>query len=452
MEWATGWRTEPLAVRARVLAHPVVLVLMTLWLLNDHVLKPTFGGLVTGKISDIAGLVVFPLVVGTLWPGPRPWAVGIVTTVVGYVAVNVWAPAADGADDLLTMISGPSRLTVDPTDLLVVPAVAGAWWLAAHPPGRRWASGVGRAALLVGLGTTLATSRIDDGTEHVLGVEADGNGVAIAISPLQDENEPPGCTDVWASANGRDWVRLDERSNCPRRPRRPATSPLPVASQSACFTDGQTCFRIVDDHIERSFDGRASWAEVWRWPADRSRYDWRWCPLGCAYESRGPHALTVATLDGTETVVVAMGHEGVLLSTDGAVWEPLGAGPTGDPASLTGGGPLFPEHLVVLTIGVVLLAITLQVGRLPDGSRRRNGHDDRVRRRHGIWLLGWGAVVLGASVIGGGAAFWRFSEGHIWLWDDALRWTIVVLVVVAVLGVGVAYLGRRATMALLGDG
>jgi len=449
MEWARGRRTEPLAVRARVLAHPLVLALLGLWLLNDHVLKAAHGGPVTGKLSDVAGLVVFPLVVGTLWPGPRPWAVGIVATSVAFVAVNSWASAADGVDDLLSLAVGPSRLTVDPTDLLVLPAVGAAAWVAAHPPGRRWASGVGRATLLVGLGATLATSRIDDGTEHVLGVDGAGNGVAIAISPLQDDTEAPGCTDVWASTDGRSWVRIDERSDCPRRPRRPATPPSPAASQRACFADDQRCFRIVDDRIERSGDGGDTWTEAWRWPADRSRYDWRWCPLGCAYESRGPHAIDVATLDRTETVVAAMGHEGVLLSTDGAVWERRAAGPTGDPASLTGSGPLFPEHLVVLTIGVIVLAVTLQVGRLPDASRRGDPGVDTVRRRHGTWLLGWGLVVLGASVIGGGAAFWRFSEGHIWLWDDALRWTMGVLGTVAVVGVGVAWLGRRATLRLL---
>ena len=67
----------------------------------------------------------------------------------------------------------------------------------------------------------------------------------------------------------------------------------------------------------------------------------------------------------------------------------------------------------------------------------------------GLWLLGWGAVVLGSAVVGGGAAFWRFSEGHIWRWDDALRLTLIVLATVAVVAIAVAYLGRRATMALL---
>ncbi len=48
--------------RPAPLLHPVSLASMALLGLNDHVLKGLFPGLITGKLSDFAGLVFFPLV------------------------------------------------------------------------------------------------------------------------------------------------------------------------------------------------------------------------------------------------------------------------------------------------------------------------------------------------------------------------------------------------------
>ena len=39
----------------------MVYSMLILWILNDHLLKAQFGNVWTGKLSDIAGLVVFPL-------------------------------------------------------------------------------------------------------------------------------------------------------------------------------------------------------------------------------------------------------------------------------------------------------------------------------------------------------------------------------------------------------
>ena len=46
-----------------LLLHPVNLIAMLVLGLNDHWLKAAWPGLVTGKLSDVAGLVVLPLVV-----------------------------------------------------------------------------------------------------------------------------------------------------------------------------------------------------------------------------------------------------------------------------------------------------------------------------------------------------------------------------------------------------
>jgi hypothetical protein len=46
------------------LAHPVTLLALLVLVLNDHVWKARHPGLVTGKLSDVAGVVLTPAVLG----------------------------------------------------------------------------------------------------------------------------------------------------------------------------------------------------------------------------------------------------------------------------------------------------------------------------------------------------------------------------------------------------
>lgn len=42
------------------LANPIFIVSVVLLILNDFYLKATFGNIITGKLSDLAGLFAFP--------------------------------------------------------------------------------------------------------------------------------------------------------------------------------------------------------------------------------------------------------------------------------------------------------------------------------------------------------------------------------------------------------
>lgn len=59
------------------LCHPVTVAGVLVLLINDHLLKHTWPGFVTGKLSDVAGLVVAPACwpcccgAGRTWR--RPW-------------------------------------------------------------------------------------------------------------------------------------------------------------------------------------------------------------------------------------------------------------------------------------------------------------------------------------------------------------------------------------------
>jgi xanthosine utilization system XapX-like protein len=141
---------------------PVPLLAVAVLVLNDRLLKATVPSALTGKLSDVAGLAVAPLVLtavidcllyGAARLGApvdwtlRRWKLGaaILATGVVFAAVKVWSPASSALADLLARIFGQSRIVTDPTDLLTLPALAVAWWhgrrtLARVPHGRMaWA-------------------------------------------------------------------------------------------------------------------------------------------------------------------------------------------------------------------------------------------------------------------------------------------------------------------------
>lgn len=130
---------------AAVLLHPVVLASLAVWIANDHWAKAAYPGWTTGKLSDVAGLIAFPLLPiaayslwRRAWP-PRGWIVGwLVGTGAVFAAINVSAHCAELYAYALGALQWPARAllagelvsfapvatTRDPTDLLALPALA----------------------------------------------------------------------------------------------------------------------------------------------------------------------------------------------------------------------------------------------------------------------------------------------------------------------------------------
>lgn len=148
-----GLRGRSQVVAGDALLHPVALLAVALLILNDHLLKQAAPGLVTGKLSDVAGLVFFPLLLQAGWEvatagigrpaigSPRVLLVAIVATGVVFAAIQVepvageiysgllgwlqWAVGSLPAVLLGQPIGSPHsvRLTPDPTDLLALPVL-----------------------------------------------------------------------------------------------------------------------------------------------------------------------------------------------------------------------------------------------------------------------------------------------------------------------------------------
>lgn len=109
------------------LTHPLFLAGLLLLVLNDHVLKGSglAPAALTGKLSDVAGLLVAPLVLAWLFGvrDRRGWRAVHVAVAVGFAALQV-PPVASAIEDGLRLLGLGARLWADPTDLLALPALA----------------------------------------------------------------------------------------------------------------------------------------------------------------------------------------------------------------------------------------------------------------------------------------------------------------------------------------
>jgi hypothetical protein len=150
--------------RAGYLLHPLAIIGLLLWIANDHVFKAAYPSWWTGKLSDVASLAVFPLIPYAaidLWRArrglpPPPIAVllcwvlatGLVMATINTLDLAAtayrwglgaaqWPFRALRTWSLLPI--HPVRLTVDPTDLLTLPALIVPWLIVCRTrcrPGR----------------------------------------------------------------------------------------------------------------------------------------------------------------------------------------------------------------------------------------------------------------------------------------------------------------------------
>lgn len=140
----------------RIASHPVFLAALVVLILNDHVLKTAYPGWVTGKASDFAGLIVFPLMmlsaIDLLTPIPvrraRLLTVGVLAaTGIVFSAIQLHTGSADVYRVALGYLQFPVRAamgatqavavrhTADASDLLGLVALAWSWMIFAGVAG-----------------------------------------------------------------------------------------------------------------------------------------------------------------------------------------------------------------------------------------------------------------------------------------------------------------------------
>jgi hypothetical protein len=121
------------------LGHPFFWAALALLLLNDHILKGAhvLPGVLTGKLSDFAGLIVAPVVLAALLRvrgrTGRMMVLAGVAAVFGGVKLS--RPMADALERLTTYTPWPWRIWCDPTDLVALSVLPLTWWLMARQSG-----------------------------------------------------------------------------------------------------------------------------------------------------------------------------------------------------------------------------------------------------------------------------------------------------------------------------
>lgn len=129
------------------LLHPAALAAVLVLVANDWLLKPSPApGWLTGKLSDVAGLAFFPLLLTAAFDlallaaarlgapvdfSLRRWKLhtAIAATAAAFTVIKLWVPVAEAAAGVLRALGLDARIVADPTDLLTLPALAVALWI-----------------------------------------------------------------------------------------------------------------------------------------------------------------------------------------------------------------------------------------------------------------------------------------------------------------------------------
>jgi hypothetical protein len=120
------------ALPAGELLRPIPLAALVVLGVNDHLLKGSgwVPGWLTGKLSDVAGMIFFPLLLTSmaatiLWLlrlrvdySLRPWKLALAVAATGLVFA---------ASKLVPGVARLMNSVLDPTDLLALPGLAVAW-------------------------------------------------------------------------------------------------------------------------------------------------------------------------------------------------------------------------------------------------------------------------------------------------------------------------------------
>ncbi|PZG18818.1 hypothetical protein C1J01_14065 [Nonomuraea aridisoli] len=276
-------------------------------LINDHLLKQTWPGFVTGKLSDVAGLLVAPALLALFLPRRADLAATVLTGVV-FAGVKTTETGADLASQVWTFVGGPSRVLADPSDLLALPALALAWWV------RERGTGPDRRHVMI-VTMPLAVLAVTAASA------APGGPAAVAVH--EEDGRITVRTDasaVWSSEDGgRSWTE------------RPGGHDGESPRSAQCVPYQATrCYRVAEDRmaVEQSDDGGRTWRPSWAAsPDDLERLGRLYgvpdesCAAACGLASA---ALAVQHRPEGHVVIVANGVAGILVRDPSGDWRQVG--------------------------------------------------------------------------------------------------------------------------------
>ncbi|WP_066366734.1 hypothetical protein [Herbidospora mongoliensis] len=295
------------------IGQPLTVLALVVLVVNDHVLKQAFPGFVTGKLSDVAGLILLPPLLDLVLRRPK---VSIAVTGIAFTLVKASATGAWLASEAWSLVFDPSVVLADPTDLLALPALWAAWWAYRHPVPVHKAVVflLVPPAVLAVAATSMAAydwpytayAVVSDGDEIVVHTEG-GYGYGRDLIAYRTRD---GVT--WDK-----WIQHD----------------LIEGAAKACL--GARCYRVARGHLRVEESRAGVWTPVWSIPDKIRDHLFRFYPEGNpAYSSDMKEPVESLSVAVTERlVVVANGADGIALRDARGAWHRLGIGPGGfDPA------------------------------------------------------------------------------------------------------------------------
>jgi hypothetical protein len=329
-------------MRWRLLSHPVFTGSVALLAVNDHVLKARWPGLITGKLSDVAGVIMIAIAL-TAITGRA--ALSLRITALTFMLLKTWPPVAAW---VAPMLGGITR--TDPTDLIALLALIPLHrWLRQDPssPGVAFLWPV---AVILALSTTTATG-CDTSPQTSELWSANGLLYATGSSGRELSSSADG---------GRTWTA--ERTKAP--------DAHPAPTTEACAED--TCFRAIPDvGIDRKI-GQADWKPILRYSAEqRRRLAVSVGSMGCLGDARRPPyfaSLEVNRLPDGVHATVNMGGGLLHLAPDGSWTRPTVAFSYEDVRFPAIGPPTWTSSLGLLALlvgGLGLLVLIVPPIRRP---------------------------------------------------------------------------------------
>jgi hypothetical protein len=317
-----------------LLRHPVFVAATAVLAVNDHIAKQRWPGIITGKLSDFAGVILVAVVLMVV---TRRAAVTGWLTAIGFLALKTMPAIAVLAAPVLGGVTNTDR-----TDLIALTALAPlVRWLRAYQPpsSRSTAHSIGNACALA-LALLAVTATAQEAVARIGHFWVSDS----SIHAQYDRSYPEVLEDKYV-------VSIDGGRTWSAEPAPSATKDASSPATSACITGGM-CFRVISNGVEVKEAG-GPWTTSFTFSAEQTRRLRLTFRGSTRTEDWYSEIAAVRVKDG-DYVVVAMGDEGVLVRYPDGSWN---RNAVLDHSPSPFGGPSWRGQLLIAP--VVLLAVTI---------------------------------------------------------------------------------------------